>query len=152
MSGFAPKVVSAFAWEKAVGKLGVDYLDLLIKPDLAIYADIDGHTAGMAIAIPNLNEIHRRIIDEFAALPLPPSEALLAGKAGPNQSERAAPAPDGNELAGADVVPLVQKGGDLGHHFLNLVLAADADDEAPAVSRRAMDSEGRHRRCGCDRL
>jgi hypothetical protein len=41
---------------EAEGKAVVDALKLLIEPELAIYADINGQTAGMAIALPNLNE------------------------------------------------------------------------------------------------
>ena len=37
-------------------KAVVDALKLLIEPELAILAEIDGRTAGMAIALPNLNE------------------------------------------------------------------------------------------------
>jgi hypothetical protein len=37
-------------------KAAVDALKLLIEPELAILAEIDGRTVAMAIALPNLNE------------------------------------------------------------------------------------------------
>jgi hypothetical protein len=40
----------------AEGKAVVDALKLLIEPELAVFAEIDGQPAGMAIALPNLNE------------------------------------------------------------------------------------------------
>ena len=40
-------------------KAVVEALKLLIEPELAILAEIDGRTAGMAIALPNLNEAIR---------------------------------------------------------------------------------------------
>ncbi|MEY4581673.1 MAG: hypothetical protein RL701_6376 [Pseudomonadota bacterium] len=43
----------------AEGKAVVAALKLLIEPELAIFAEIDGRVAGMAIALPNLNEAAR---------------------------------------------------------------------------------------------
>jgi hypothetical protein len=40
----------------AEGKAAVDTLKLIIEPELAIFAEINGQAAGMAIAVPNLNE------------------------------------------------------------------------------------------------
>jgi hypothetical protein len=40
----------------AEGQAAVDTLKLIIEPELAIYAEINGKRAGMAIAVPNLNE------------------------------------------------------------------------------------------------
>ena len=40
-------------------KAVVDALKLLIEPELAILAEIDGRTAAMAVALPNLNEAIR---------------------------------------------------------------------------------------------
>jgi hypothetical protein len=45
------------SWTAAEGEALVEALKLLIDKDLAVFADIDGETAGMAIALPNLNEV-----------------------------------------------------------------------------------------------
>jgi hypothetical protein len=41
----------------AEGKAISEALKLLVDKELAVFADIDGQTAGMAIALPNLNEV-----------------------------------------------------------------------------------------------
>jgi hypothetical protein len=71
---------------EAEGKAVAEALKLLIHPELTIFADIDGETAGMAIALPNLNELIRDLNGKL--LPLGWAKLLYRLKRGKAKTAR----------------------------------------------------------------